>query len=212
MRDANSAFCGNCGKQFDTSGGNSPTPLFGELQQGPITPRLSNPGLSSPAQPVYPSFPPQRSRSNRIYLVVIAILVFMLIGTVVFFLGKGSSQGSTSTPPSTPNQLATKTANNNATSTVASATSSTATTATSTELTATPTEPIPASTETLPESITLKCDCTDPVVVTITKIVVEPPQNRMIWTLTFYNNSQLNTYVDFTQFSLQKGDQVKYPT
>ena len=204
MRDANSTFCGNCGKQFDTSGENSPTPHLSGFQQRPITPALSDSGLYTPA-PSGSAFPPaQRSRNNRVYLVVIIILVLMLIGSVIF-LRTGSSQGSTGTTQSTPNQVVTKQAYNNATSTVAAATSSTATTAT-------PTEPIPAPTETLPESITLKCDCTDPVVVTITKIVVEPPQNRMIWTLTFYNNSQLNTYVDFTQFSLQKGDQVKYPT
>lgn len=211
MRDANSTFCGNCGKQFYNSGENSPTPHLSGFQQRPITPGLSGPGLYTPA-PSGSSFPPpQRSRNNRVYLVVIVILVLMLIGSFIF-LRTGSSQGSTGTTQSTLNQVVTNQANNNATSTVAAATSSTATTDTSTALTATPTEPIPAPTETLPESIALKCDCTDPVVVTITKIVVEPPQNRMIWTLTFYNNSQLNTYVDFSQFSLQKGDQVKYPT
>jgi hypothetical protein len=226
MRDANSTFCGTCGKQFGSSGEYSPTPPPGELQQGPITPSFSNSGLytpsqsgyvSSPSQPSYVSPPPQRSRSNRLYLVVIALLVLMLIGTFLFFLGKESSQGSTGTTPGTPNQVATQPANNNATSTVTTA-SPTASTTTPTDLTATPDLTATAAgltlapAETLPENITLKCDCTDPVVVTITKIVVEPPQNRMIWSLTFFNNSQSGTDASFYQFSLQKGDQVNYPT
>jgi hypothetical protein len=211
MRDANTAFCGNCGKQYDTSGENSPTPFFGEHQQGPITPRLSGSGFYTPAQHDYASPPPPRSRSNRIYLVMIALLVLMLIGTFVFFLGKGSSQGSTGTTPSTPNQVGSNPANNSATSTVAIA-SPTDSTTTHLALTATPTGLTLAPAETLPENITLKCDCTDPVVVTIIKIVVEPPQNRMIWSLTFFNNSQSGADASFYQFSLQKGDQVNYPT
>jgi hypothetical protein len=226
MLDANSAFCGTCGKQFGSSGENSPTPPIGEFQQRPITPGFSNPELytpaqpnyvSSPSQPSYASPPLQRSRSNKIYFVVIALLALMLIGTFVFFLGKGNSQGSTGTTPSTQNQVVTKTANNNATSTVATA-SPTALTTTPTDLTVTP--DLTATTagltlapaETLPENITLKCDCTDPVVVTITKIVVQPQQNRMIWSLTFFNNTQRDTDAQFGQFSLQKGDQVHYPT
>jgi hypothetical protein len=216
VRDANSAFCGNCGKQFNISGENFPTPLFGEHQQGPITPRLSNPGLYTPSQPGYASPPPPRYRSNRIYLVVIALLVLMLIGTFVFFLGTGRSQEHPNTA-STQNQVGTKPANNNVTSTVATA-SPTALTTTPTDLTATP--DLTATTagltlapaETLPENITLKCDCTDRVVVTITKIVVQPQQNRMVWSLTFYNNSQSDADAVFNQFSLQKGDQVNYPT
>jgi len=208
MRDANSAFCGSCGKQFGSSGENSLTPPLGELQQRPITPRLSDSGLYTPAQPGLYSPPPQRSGSNRIYLVVIAVLVLMLLGTFIFFLGKGSSQG---TMPSTPNQVVTQPANNNATSTVAASTP-TESTATPTGLTATPTELTLASAETLPENITLKCDCTDPIVVTITKIEIQPPQNRMLWTLTFYNNTQSSDAPYFEQFTLQKGDQVHYPT
>jgi len=34
----------------------------------------------------------------------------------------------------------------------------------------------------------------------------------MIWTLTFYNNSQSFVESYFEQFTLQKGDQVHYPT
>jgi cytoskeletal protein RodZ len=224
--DANSAFCGNCGKQFNTTGENSLTPPPGELQQRPMTPGFSNPGLytppqpgypSSPSQPGYPSSPTPRSRSNRIYLVMIALLVLMLLGTFVFFLGKESGQGSSGTIPGNQNQSATKPANNDATSSVVIATPTQSTT-TPTELTATPDLTATAAgltlapAETLPESITLKCDCTDPVVVTITKIVVQPQQNRMIWSLTFFNNSQSGTDASFYQFSLQKGDQINYPT
>jgi hypothetical protein len=126
-------------------------------------------------------------------------------------LGKGSSQGSTGTTPSTSNQVGSNPANSSATSTVAIA-SPTDSTTTPLALTATPTGLTLALAETLPENITLKCDCTDPVVVTITKIVVEPPQNRMIWSLTFFNNSQSGADASFYQFSLQKGDQVNYPT
>jgi len=34
----------------------------------------------------------------------------------------------------------------------------------------------------------------------------------MIWSLTFYNNSQSSIGARFYQFSLQKGDQIHYPT
>ena len=208
MRDTNSAFCGNCGKPFGSSGENSPTPPLGELQQRPITPMLSNPGLYAPAQPDSPSSPSQRSRSNRIYLVVIALLVLILISTFVFFLGKGSGQGTT---PSTPNKAVTQPANNNATSTVATA-SPTESTTTPTDLTATPTELTLAPAETLSENIRLRCDCSDPVVATITKIVVEPANNRMLWSLTLFNSSPNSTYARFQHFYLEKGDQVQYPT
>lgn len=220
MLDANTAFCGNCGKRFGSSGENSPTPPLGEFQQRPITPSFSNPGLYTPSQPSYVSSPSQpdhvsapsrRSRSNKIYLVVIAILVLMLIGTFVFFLGKASSQGSTGNTPGTPNQVVTKQANDNATSTVATASPTTLTT-TPTGLTATPTELTLASSETLSENIRLTCDCSDPVVVTITKIVVEPANNRMIWSLILFNSSPNSTYARFNHFYLEKGDQVQYPT
>lgn len=90
-----------------------------------------------------------------------------------------------------------------------------------------PTESTPASIEpiatpvtpgtyqtptTIPENIILECDCSDPVVVTTTKIVIEPQKNRMNWSLKFYNNSQGSVYTGFDKFSLQKGDQVHDPT
>jgi hypothetical protein len=235
MLDANSSFCGNCGKRFGGTAENSPTPPIREYQPRLSDPGFSNPGIYDPSQPGYASSPlqpgyvssssqpnytpppPKRSRTNRIYLVVIAILVFMLIGTFIFFLGRGSGQGSTGTALNAPTQAATNAANNNATSTVASA-SPTALTATPTDGTVTPdftatTASLPlASAETLSENIRLTCDCTDPVVVTITQITVQPLQNRMIWSLTFFNNTQINTGAQFDQFSLQKGDQINYPT
>lgn len=139
----------------------------------------------------------------------------MLIGTFVFFLGT-RSQGPLTTKQGTPTQAATQ-PTTHATSTGAIA-SPTALTTTPTDLTSTPdltataTGLTLAPAETLLENITLKCDCTDPVVVTITKIEIQPPQNRMIWSLTFFNNSQNSTDAVFNQFFLQKGDQVNYPT
>lgn len=64
--------------------------------------------------------------------------------------------------------------------------------------------PTLASMETIPENIVLKCnECSDPVVVTITSIKVEPQNNRMIWALSLFNNSQANQNCSFQQFSLQ---------
>lgn len=62
-----------------------------------------------------------------------------------------------------------------------------------------------------PGSIRLSCACSDPVVVTITKIDIQPQQNRMIWSLSFYNNSQSAYDADFSKFYLQKGDQTQNP-
>ncbi len=76
----------------------------------------------------------------------------------------------------------------------------------------TPTELKLAGPETLSVNITLHCDCTDPVVATITKIVVEPAQNRMLWTISFYNNAQSRNSASFNVFHLQKGDQANDPT
>ena len=77
-----------------------------------------------------------------------------------------------------------------------------------------PTEPTPqlAPSETVSENFPLQCDCSDPIVVTVTKIEIQPQQNRMIWFLTFYNNSQNGADATFRQFYLEKGDQVNYPT
>jgi type II secretory pathway pseudopilin PulG len=58
------------------------------------------------------------------------------------------------------------------------------------------------------EKIRLSCDCSDPVVVTITKIVAEPAHNRMVWSLTFYNNTLDRSDVLLEQFSLGKEDQL----
>ena len=76
----------------------------------------------------------------------------------------------------------------------------------------TPTQPVPSGPKTLPENIRLQCDCSDPVVVTIAQIVIQPQPNRMLWSLTFYNNSQSSFGARLSQFSLQKGDQIRYPT
>ncbi|HEU5379434.1 MAG TPA: hypothetical protein VFV38_28760 [Ktedonobacteraceae bacterium] len=78
-------------------------------------------------------------------------------------------------------------------------------------------EPTPTVATSVPdgsyqEHIRLSCKCSDPVVVTITKITIQQAQNKMIWSLTFYNNSPNNTRNSFDQFYLEDGDQVQYPT
>lgn len=66
-----------------------------------------------------------------------------------------------------------------------------------------PTPPL-ASAETLAENIVLKCnDCSDPIVVTITSIKVEPQYNRMTWALSFFNNSQDLLFCSLDPFTLQ---------
>ena len=85
-------------------------------------------------------------------------------------------------------------------------------TATSTPPPLLTTTPSPLGAVTLNENIRLSCDCSDPVVATITKIAVEPANNRMIWSLTLFNGSPNGTYARFHQFYLEKGDQVQYPT
>lgn len=82
-----------------------------------------------------------------------------------------------------------------------------------TEPASTPTEPPLAGPETLPENITLKCECSDLVLVKITQVQIQPDQNRMLWSLTLKNTSQSTVDQAFFQpFSLQKGDQVHDPT
>lgn len=62
------------------------------------------------------------------------------------------------------------------------------------------------------EHIRMGCKCSDPVVVTITNITIQQAQNKMTWSLTFFNNSPNNTRNTFDQFYLEDGDQVQYPT
>lgn len=73
--------------------------------------------------------------------------------------------------------------------------------------------PILEIAKTLPENIRLACTCSDRVVVTITQIVIQPDQNRMIWSITFSNTSQKSASAVFadSNFSLQKGDQINNP-
>jgi hypothetical protein len=51
------------------------------------------------------------------------------------------------------------------------------------------------------------------VLVTINQIVIQPDQNRMLWSLTFYNNSQNGAGASFADgnFYLQQGDQINNP-
>ena len=54
----------------------------------------------------------------------------------------------------------------------------------------------------------LTCTCNDPVVMKVTQIDIQPQQQRMLWTLTFFNSSQ--TYADayFNRIALQQGNQI----
>lgn len=63
-----------------------------------------------------------------------------------------------------------------------------------------------------PSNIRLKCTCSDPVLVTITKINMQPQQNRMLWSLTLQNVSPNSAGIDFRQFYLQQGDLISNPT
>ncbi len=66
---------------------------------------------------------------------------------------------------------------------------------------------------TLAEQIRLQCNCSDPVLVTITQIVIEPQQNRMLWSLTLKNTSQQSVDASFFQkFRLQEGNQKSDPS
>lgn len=84
---------------------------------------------------------------------------------------------------------------------------------TATQSVPTPTpSPILSGPRTFYPNIRLQCNCSDRVVVTITQIVIQPSQNRMLWSLTYYNNSQGSVSSGFVFFTLQKGDQIKFPT
>lgn len=60
---------------------------------------------------------------------------------------------------------------------------------------------------TLPENIRLQCGCSDPIVVTLGKIEIQPGKNRMIWTFTFYNNTPSSDSAYFGQLTLEEGNQ-----
>lgn len=144
-----------------------------------------------------------------------SVAAAILIASLVLTFLNPHSGISTGTPTPTP------------TSTVGlsalSSPSPTDTTPTSTALPSpTPTvtvSPSPAATptlapaETLNKNIKLSCNCSDRVVATITKIVVQPDQNRMLWSMTFFNNSQKSADVGFGDggFYLQEGDQINNP-
>lgn len=108
IHEANAKFCGNCGNQFTSS--------TREIQQRPITPRLEN--FTEPAYPPQRSFQtqgtkiyPKQSSKVNIYRIVIAVLVVLLVGAVIYnFVRPGPGQNSiqpvvrTNTPQSTANQ------------------------------------------------------------------------------------------------------------
>jgi hypothetical protein len=77
----------------------------------------------------------------------------------------------------------------------------------------TPTQPpVQATRLVTPLPITLGCDCSDPIVVTITKVLLDPAKITMLWYITFANNSPNFYYARFDHFTLEEGDQINYPT
>lgn len=58
------------------------------------------------------------------------------------------------------------------------------------------------------ENIRLKCNCTDPIIVMLTQIDVEPTQGNMTWTFKLYNNSPQKYDVIFGNIALQQADQA----
>src|SRR5712692_4341538 len=85
VRDSNDTFCGTCGKPLSIStSGNSYTTLRSANLQTSNSTIDSNTSQRfytpiPPTQPVNPPQPPPPSRRNRVYLTIIASLVFLLI-------------------------------------------------------------------------------------------------------------------------------------
>ncbi len=73
--------------------------------------------------------------------------------------------------------------------------------------------PVPYATEKISHpNIRLHCNCSDPIVVTITQIDIQPQQNRMLWSLTLSNTGQVDQNTGWSKFSLQEGDHIGDPT
>lgn len=146
------------------------------------------------------------------------IAIAVLIVSLVFTFLNGTS-AKTITPTSTVNATVQETISPTATSPIAisptvippTATAlpspTTAATVSSLPTQATPTL---APAETLFKNIKLSCNCSDRVVATITKIVIQPDQGNMLWSMTFFNNSQRSAYAAFADgnFYLQEGNQT----
>lgn len=142
--------------------------------------------------------------------VAAAILIASLVLTFL-----DPQNGSPVPPTPTPIPSASLSAQSNPSSTDTTPTSTALPSPTST-VTVSPSPvatPTLAPAETLNKNIKLSCNCSDRVVATITKIVVQPDQNRMLWSMTLFNNSQKSADVGFGDggFYLQEGDQITNP-
>ena len=145
-----------------------------------------------------------------LFLAVLLIIVAALTATVIHLAQQPKTQqpasvpsraalANTSTPTLQPIVQATETPN------VQPTPSATESGSTST--------PLPFVTEKIIHPNTrLHCNCSDPVVVTITQIDIQPQQNRMLWSLTLSNTSQAGQGSSWNEFSLQDGDHVQDPT
>src|SRR5579884_66726 len=156
----------------------------------------------------------QSTRKEIVGVGAIVSVIIIVVGVIAFILYPKAIELAPGKPP---NPTPTATTISSATPTDSPPTSPTTTVSSpppTTEPSPVPTEPTPQleSAKTLSENFILPCDCSDPIVVTVTKIEIQPQQNRMIWFLTFYNDSQNSADATFRQFYLEKGDQVTYPT
>lgn len=132
--------------------------------------------------------------------ILLSAILLVLISLIIVLRSLAASPprldlqpGSTRTPilTTTPNSSPTMTPSFTATAS-----------ATTNALTASPTSGFAKSG---PSNIRLQCTCSDPVLVTITKIDIQPQLNRMLWSITLENVSPNNHDINFRQFYLQQG-------
>lgn len=230
QRVAGMSVCPNCGSPYERPESSSLSGSQNSIQlpTGEGAPKPTNvlwsvappqvqysgafpPVQQTPVTPMPGSMPPKVKSSPWAKIAIAQSVVIILLLVVVTVLlvrqpqlagntgGTGAASGATATP-------------------VVLATSTSAPTATATPASSPTSLPVPTQTAlatpgTIPENIRLSCDCTDRVLVTITQIVIQPDQNRMLWSLTFYNNSQNGAGAAFANdnFYLQKGDQIHDP-
>src|SRR5579884_4130707 len=149
---------------------------------------------------------------RRVHWAVFAVIALaILIGSVVLtFLTtpnvpskhvQAPAPTATVTMPPNPSPTATPTTPPPTPTSMPSPTPTTIPSPVPTELT-----PQPVGPETLTESTRLTCNCSDPIVVTITKIAVQPDLNRMLWSLTLENTGPNSATVSFAYIYLEPGD------
>lgn len=156
-------------------------------------------------------------KRNKAHAAVIAaVIAAIVIAALVLTFFTQQNRTIAVTPTQTPTVSVTVPANTGPTDTSTASTPTALTSPIPTTITSlVPTEATPqlATAKTLIENRKLSCNCSDRVVATITKIVIQPDQNRMLWSMTFFNNSQQSAYAAFadSNFYLQEGDQINEP-